>query len=47
MAKDFDLSGETVAITGGAGILGTRFADALARHGARVAMLDADAAKAA
>jgi NAD(P)-dependent dehydrogenase (short-subunit alcohol dehydrogenase family) len=46
MGKDFDLSGETVAITGGAGILGSRFAAAFGRHGARVAILDLDAAKA-
>jgi NAD(P)-dependent dehydrogenase (short-subunit alcohol dehydrogenase family) len=46
MAKDFDLSGETALITGGAGILGARFADALARHGARVGILDQDVERA-
>lgn len=41
MAKaDFDLSGEVVLLTGGAGILGAAFAGALSRHGARVAIVD-------
>jgi NAD(P)-dependent dehydrogenase (short-subunit alcohol dehydrogenase family) len=40
MAADFDLSGEVALITGGAGILGTAFAAALARHGARVVIVD-------
>src|SRR5690242_19940031 len=37
---DFDLDGEVIALTGGAGILGRRFAKALADRGARVAVLD-------
>jgi NAD(P)-dependent dehydrogenase (short-subunit alcohol dehydrogenase family) len=44
MAADFDLSGEVALITGGAGILGTAFAAALARHGARVVVVDRKAA---
>jgi NAD(P)-dependent dehydrogenase (short-subunit alcohol dehydrogenase family) len=44
MAADFDLSGEVALITGGAGILGTAFAAALARHGARVVIVDRMAA---
>jgi NAD(P)-dependent dehydrogenase (short-subunit alcohol dehydrogenase family) len=40
MKDAFDLSGEVAVITGGAGILGPRFADALARRGAKVAVLD-------
>ena len=40
MSEPFDLSGETVVITGGAGILGPRFAHALARQGDQVAVLD-------
>ena len=46
MAGDFDLSGETALLTGGAGILGAAFAAALARHGARVAIVDRDGDKA-
>ena len=42
----FDLSGEVVALTGGGGILGSRFADALAAHGARLAILDREPGKA-
>lgn len=37
---DFDLSGEVVALTGGAGILGRRLTAALQSRGARVAILD-------
>lgn len=44
---EFDLDGEIVVLTGGAGILGSRFTDALVRHGARVALLDRDRARAA
>jgi NAD(P)-dependent dehydrogenase (short-subunit alcohol dehydrogenase family) len=44
MSAEFDLTGEVVVLTGGAGILGQRFADALARHGARVALLERDIA---
>lgn len=36
----FDLTGKTVAITGGAGILGSAIAKMLAAHGAHVAILD-------
>src|SRR5688500_11766261 len=43
---DFQLERETVVLTGGAGILGRRFAEALAAHGARVAILDRDGARA-
>lgn len=39
---DFSLHGRTVLITGGAGILGTRITEALLRHGAKVAVVDAD-----
>ena len=37
---EFDLDGEVVVLTGGAGILGRRFTAALAARGARVAVLD-------
>jgi nucleoside-diphosphate-sugar epimerase len=40
MNDEFDLSAETVVLTGGAGILGSRFSHALARHGAKLAILD-------
>jgi NAD(P)-dependent dehydrogenase (short-subunit alcohol dehydrogenase family) len=40
MNPRFDLSDEIVVLAGGAGILGPHFADALARHGARLAVLD-------
>lgn len=40
MKDEFDLSGEVAVITGGGGILGPRFAEALARRGAKVAVLD-------
>jgi NAD(P)-dependent dehydrogenase (short-subunit alcohol dehydrogenase family) len=46
MKGGFDLSGETALVAGGAGILGSRFCDALARHGARVAVADLDAHRA-
>jgi NAD(P)-dependent dehydrogenase (short-subunit alcohol dehydrogenase family) len=42
----FDLRGETALITGGAGILGSRFAYALAAHRANVAVVDLDQEKA-
>lgn len=45
MSDPFDLSGEVAVITGGAGILGPRFADALASRGAKVAVLDRAAGK--
>ena len=40
MNADLDLSGETVLLTGAPGIQGSRYARALARRGARVALLD-------
>lgn len=40
MGTDFDLSGEVVALTGAAGILGSGYTRALARCGARVALLE-------
>ena len=46
MSDEFDLSGEVAVITGGAGILGPRFAHALARRGASVAVLDREPRKA-
>jgi NAD(P)-dependent dehydrogenase (short-subunit alcohol dehydrogenase family) len=42
MSDEFDLSAEVVVVTGGAGILGPRFGDALARRGATLAVLDRD-----
>lgn len=36
----FDLTGRTAVVTGACGILGTAFSEALAAHGAAVAMLD-------
>lgn len=42
----FDLSGRVALITGGAGILGRRFAAGLADHGAAVAIVDVDEAAA-
>jgi NAD(P)-dependent dehydrogenase (short-subunit alcohol dehydrogenase family) len=43
---DFDLTGEVVALTGGAGILGSRFTAALASRGATVALIDREASRA-
>jgi NAD(P)-dependent dehydrogenase (short-subunit alcohol dehydrogenase family) len=43
---EFDLSGEVVLLTGGAGILGSAFAAALSRFGATVAIADRDGPKA-
>lgn len=42
---EFDLSQELVVLTGAAGILGARFARALVRHGARVALVDCNGVK--
>ena len=41
-----DLRGRLAVVTGGAGILGSRFCRDLARHGARVVIADADAGRA-
>ena len=43
----FDLTGKVVVITGGAGILGTRMSQALVACGARLAIIDRHADKAA
>jgi len=40
LTKMYDFTGKTVAITGGAGVLGSALADALAGCGAQVAILD-------
>lgn len=45
LPKHDDLKGKVVVLTGGAGILGVRFANALAANGARVALVDRDVAK--
>jgi NAD(P)-dependent dehydrogenase (short-subunit alcohol dehydrogenase family) len=42
---EFDLSQELVVLTGAAGILGSRFARALVRYGARVVLVDCDGSK--
>lgn len=49
LTRMFDFTGKTVAITGGAGVLGSEIASALAGCGAQVAILDVnpDAGKAA
>ena len=46
MQKLFDLTGRVVVLIGGAGILGTRMAHALANHGASVVVADRDADRA-
>ncbi len=46
LPKHDDLKDKVVLLTGGGGILGVRFADALAANGARVALVDCDSAKA-
>jgi NAD(P)-dependent dehydrogenase (short-subunit alcohol dehydrogenase family) len=43
--KLFDLSGRVAMVTGGIGLLGKYFCAGLADHGARVAVIDLDAAK--
>ena len=40
-----DLAGKVVVLTGGGGILGSRFTQALAARGARVAVVDCDESK--
>ncbi len=42
MSELFDLSGKTAFVTGAAGILGQGFSRVLAKHGAKVAMIDLD-----
>ncbi len=42
----FDVTGKCVAITGGAGVLGGAMARALARHGAKLCVIDYDAMRA-
>lgn len=46
MTAMFDLATDVVVLTGGGGILGSRFADALAAHGARLAILDRERGRA-
>jgi NAD(P)-dependent dehydrogenase (short-subunit alcohol dehydrogenase family) len=46
MTALFDLTNEVVVLTGGGGMLGSRFADALAAHGAQLALLDREGGKA-
>ena len=43
LTKMYDFTGKTVAITGGAGVLGGEIAHALAGCGAKVAILDVNA----
>ncbi len=43
MSALFDLSGRSAIVTGGAGILGRHFCQALADHGAKVAVVDYNA----
>jgi NAD(P)-dependent dehydrogenase (short-subunit alcohol dehydrogenase family) len=47
LEKIFDLSDRVAVLTGGAGILGSRMAHALASQGARVAVVDRDGERAA
>lgn len=44
MTKRFDLSGKVVVITGGTGLLGSAYSEAMAEHGAQVVMADLAAA---
>jgi NAD(P)-dependent dehydrogenase (short-subunit alcohol dehydrogenase family) len=46
VTAEFEITDEVALITGGGGILGSRFAHALAHHGARVALVDREPAKA-
>jgi NAD(P)-dependent dehydrogenase (short-subunit alcohol dehydrogenase family) len=45
LARSYDFTGQTIAITGGTGILGGEMACALARLGASVALLDKNVAR--
>src|SRR2546426_7985583 len=40
LAKVFDLSGRVAIVTGGAGLLGSQYADAVAQAGAHVVIVD-------
>jgi NAD(P)-dependent dehydrogenase (short-subunit alcohol dehydrogenase family) len=44
MTQRFDLTGKVVVITGGTGLLGSAYSEAMAEHGAQVVMADLPAA---